>query len=53
MYRHFLDTGDSAGNKAVKVLDLREIVFQWRVTDGKQIDGEISGVDECQQEQSS
>lgn len=35
MYKHFLGTGDSAGNKADKVLDLMEIVFQWRMTDSK------------------
>ena len=42
MYRHFLCTGDSIGNKVDKVLDLREILFQWRVTDNRQIDEEIS-----------
>lgn len=33
MYKHFLGTGDSAENKADKVLDLMEIRFQGRVTD--------------------
>lgn len=37
MCRHCLGTGDSTGNKADKVLDLMEIVFQRRVTDNKQM----------------
>lgn len=35
MYRHFLDTGDSAGTKTDKVLDLMEILSQGQETDNK------------------